>query len=389
MCIGLLLFALPGWMSPTLHRSRLRTAVVDRGPIDATLTASGVVVPEYEQILSSPLDTRVTRILKHAGDAVSPGDSIVALDLGESRLAVERLNDEIAIKENLAAAERLDLATQLAALRVQVQLKSLELRSANYALAKSRALFDKGLVSGDAVRQTETDAERRRIEHLDLDAGERHAEEASHIRLAGLALERRALAKERDEAARRVELGMAVSERTGVLTWVLPAEGASVRRGDELARVADLRSFRVEATISDVHVARIALGSPILVQADEAAIAGRISQILPAIVNGTLSFLVALDEPSSPRLRPNLRVDVQVATAHKEGVLRLKRASFPTVDGRTVAYVVRGERAVRTPVELGVASFDRCEVLAGLTAGEEVVISDMTDYAHLTEVKIR
>jgi HlyD family secretion protein len=169
----------------------------------------------------------------------------------------------------------------------------------------------------------------------------------------------------------------------------VPSEGASVRRGDELARVADLRSFRVKATISDVHVARISLGSPILVQVEEAAIAGRISQILPAIVNGTLSFLVALDEPSSPRLRPNLRVDVQVATAHKEGVLRLKSASFPTVDGRTVAYVIRGERAVRTPVELGVASFDRCEVLKGLAAGEEVVISDMKDYAHLTEVKIR
>jgi hypothetical protein len=44
---------------------------------------------------------------------------------------------------------------------------------------------------------------------------------------------------------------------------------------------------------------------------------------------------------------------------------------------------------VRTPVELGVASFDRCEVLKGLAAGEEVVISDMKDYAHLTEVKIR
>src|SRR4030095_15523067 len=125
----LLLFALPGWVRPTVHRAQLRTAVVDRGPIDATLTASGVVIPEYEHILSSPLDTRVTRILKHAGDAGHAGDSLLVLDLGEPRLQVERLADQIAIKENQQSAEALDLKSKLAALAIQVDIRSLELKS--------------------------------------------------------------------------------------------------------------------------------------------------------------------------------------------------------------------------------------------------------------------
>ncbi len=135
-------------------------------------------LPEYEHILTSPIDTRVTRILKTAGDAVSPGDSIVVLDLGESQLAVGRLDDQIAIKANQRDAEALDLASKLAALRVQVDMKSLELQSADYAVTKSRKLFDKGLTSGDAVRQAETDAERERIELAELETAKHHAEEA-------------------------------------------------------------------------------------------------------------------------------------------------------------------------------------------------------------------
>ena len=384
-----LLVALPGWMSPKIQRGRLRTAVVDRGPIDATLTASGIVLPEYEHILASPIDTRVTRILKTAGDAVSPGDSIVVLDLGESRLAVGRLEDQIAIKENQRAAEALDLASKLDALRVQVDIKSLELRSADYAVTKSRKLFDKGLTSGDTVRQAETDAERKRIELAELETAKQHAEEASRLRLAGLRLEQRVLAKERDEAARCLELGTAISNRSGVLTWVVPSEGAAVHRGDEIARIADLRFYRVEGTVSDVHSTRLAVGQPALIQMGDESLTGRIAQILPAIQDGAITFHVTLDQRDDPRLRPNQRVDVQVATAHKDDVIRVKRGAFPAVNGRTIAFVVRDDRAVRTPVELGVASFDHLEILKGLAVGDEVILSDMADHAHLTEVGIR
>jgi HlyD family secretion protein len=76
--------------------------------------------------------------------------------------------------------------------------------------------------------------------------------------VAGLALELGTLLRERDEAQRQVELGTARADRTGVVTWAVAEEGAVVRRGDVLARVADLRSFRVETTHSDVHARTVA-----------------------------------------------------------------------------------------------------------------------------------
>ena len=67
-------------------------------------------------------------------------------------------------------------------------------------------------------------------------------------------------------------------------------------------------------------------------------------------------------------------------------------APLETVAGKSYAgavYVIHGDRARRTRVRLGLSGFDACEVLDGLAEGDEVVLSDMTDYAHLSEIRIR
>ena len=64
----LLFLLLPGWVRPSLERSRITTARVDRGPIDVTLSASGVVTPEIERTITAPGASRVLRVLKQAGE---------------------------------------------------------------------------------------------------------------------------------------------------------------------------------------------------------------------------------------------------------------------------------------------------------------------------------
>ena len=67
-------------ITPSLDGKRIRTAVVEQGRIEATITASGTVVPEFEETLSSPIDSRVLEVLKRPGETVRRGDPILALD---------------------------------------------------------------------------------------------------------------------------------------------------------------------------------------------------------------------------------------------------------------------------------------------------------------------
>jgi HlyD family secretion protein len=383
------LVALPGWIRPSVRASEIRTAIVGRGPVEATLTASGTVVPQYESVVVSPVDTRVARILRKPGDPVAPGEPIVVLETGEAEAELRKLDDQIALKKNERERARLALENTLTDLRAQREVKGLERKSLEIEVRRDSALVETGVISRDAARVAETSLERVAIEIGKIDGSMDNARRELEARLRGLDLETSILERDREEAARRLKRAGASSDRGGVVTWVVPTEGGAVSRGEEIARVADLGAFRIEATLSDVHSERLARGMPVRVRVGGEFLTGRVEIVRPAVDNGVLTADVSLDDPSTPGLRPNLRVDVYVVTDNKEDALRVKRGATVAVDGGQAVFVVRGDRAVRTPVAFGICSFDSCEVLSGLSPGDSIILSDMTGFTHAREVRIR
>jgi HlyD family secretion protein len=377
------------WLKPTVARARVRTAKVDTGPLEATITATGTVVPEIEQVISSPLDARVVRILKKPGATLKRGEPILELDVSQARLALDKINQQIELKLNQQAKAKLDLESTLGGLGSQSDIKSLEYKSAKATTARNRTLAAEGLLSEERLREVELQEEKTARELKQLEAARRTAEESTKTQLEGLELEMRTLEKEKIEAARQLELATTKSDRDGVLTWVVAEEGATVPKGAVLARVADLSTFRVEATVSDVHASRLAPGLPVQVKVNDELLAGAVARINPAVTNGVITLVVALEDKSNAQLRSNLRVDVLIATDRKERALRIKKGPFAGGEGQRDVFVIRGDVAVKTPVKLGLSSFEHYEVVEGLIEGDEVIISEMTDYSHLKEVKLK
>src|SRR4051812_49918651 len=62
------------WLKPSVRRSELLTARVSRGTVQATLQASGSVVPAVESVISSPVEARVLRLDHRAGDRLRARD---------------------------------------------------------------------------------------------------------------------------------------------------------------------------------------------------------------------------------------------------------------------------------------------------------------------------
>jgi HlyD family secretion protein len=381
---------LPGWIRPAVARAAVRTAKVTAGPIEEVITASGTVVPEVERALSSPLEARVLRILKRPGDRVASGDPLVELDTSESVLAVNKLEKDLALKDNQQAQTRLTLEKSLLDLEGRLETKRLDLDTYRAQLADDRQLFKGGLISRDKLRLSELAEAKAGVELRQLEGERDNVRRANGVQVDGLTLERGALGRETSEARRQLELATTRADRTGVVTWSLTEEGIAVHKGDVLARIADLRTFRVDATVSDVHLKTLAAGMPVVVRINDAdTLTGRVAAVYPKIDNGVITFTVAFDDKANALLRPNLRVDVLVISARKPRVLRLKKGPFSEGDGYRQAFVIRGGRAVRTPIALGLASFDQFEVVSGLAEGDEVIISDMRDYLHLTAVNVR
>jgi HlyD family secretion protein len=268
-------------------------------------------------------------------------------------------------------------------------VKTLQLQAAQAKLEGDRALSKEGLLSRDSLRQAELAAKQAEIELAQLTNERRNTEQSTALQAEGLSLQRASLEKEADEARRLLDLATTKADRKGVLTWIVTQEGALVRKGEVIARIADLTSFRVDASVSDVHAGRLHAGMPVVVKINDEALEGTIADVFPTIDNGVLRFTVGLRDRSHAQLRPSLRVDVLVITDRKPRALRVKRGPFADGAGTREAFVVRGDRAVKTRIEIGVFSFDEVEVVSGVSEGDEVIISDMRDYLHLKEVKVR
>ena len=380
---------LPALLSPGVERDRIRTAIVEPGAVDAAISATGLVVPAIELVIASPIEARVRRVLERPGARLSAGQPIVELDVSQAKLAVEQLAQDLAIRANEQGRTRLGLQKSLIDFEGRTEIKRLQLAQLESQLARDRQLFGEGLLSEELLRKSELATAQAGIELKQIEAERENAREATAAELRGLDLEMAKLRREAEEARRQLALAAARTERAGVLTWVVGEEGATVPRGAPLARVADFSSFRVNASVSDVHAKRLTPGQPALVEAGEETLQGTVSRIDPTVVNGVMTVAIALDNPSNALLRSNLRVDVQIVIARKAHTLRIRRGPFATGEGTQDVFVVRGDRAVRTPATFGLSSVDHFEVVSGLIAGDEVIISDMRDYQRLSEVRLR
>jgi HlyD family secretion protein len=391
--VGLALLATvvwgPAFLTPSVTRARVRTALVSAGPIESTLTASGTVVPEFEQVLAAPMNARVLRILKRPGDKVRKGDPIVELDVSESHSEVKTIDNRISIKENEQRQLQISLEDTLIELRSQLEIKKLEVQALGLEVSQNRNLRSEGLISDEQLRKSEVQWQRAQIELKKLEESIQSAEKSTRAQLAGRDIEMAILRQEKQDKERRLRLATTQSDRDGVLTWVVQEVGSVVSQGAVIARVADLSSFRVEATLSDVHATQLMPGLPARVLANEKMLGGTITSILPTIKDGVMTIVIGLKDKADPNLRSNLRVDVHVVSGHKDKALKIKRGPAVPSEGTHDLFVIRGDVAVKTPIKIGLSSFEEAEVLSGLMEGDEVIVSDMSDYLSRKEIRVR
>jgi HlyD family secretion protein len=191
------------------------------------------------------------------------------------------------------------------------------------------------------------------------------------------------------ELQRTISQAEITANKPGVVTWVNTEIGANVNKGDVVARVADLSSFKVKASIADAYADQLLPGGAVIVRVNDADLRGTIATVEPAVANGIVTFFVQLDQKNHQLLRPSLRVEVYVVTSFKDKVVRVKNGPFYNGAHDQAVFVVQGNKAVRRTVQIGESNFDYVELKDKIAAGEEVIVSDMKEYSHLSEIDLK
>lgn len=380
--------ALMQLMQESLHERDIVFSVVDEGSIDVSVSASGKVVPAFEEIINSPINSRILEVYKKGGDSVEVGTPILRLDLLSAETDYKKQLDEVQMNELKLEQLRIQNRSKLSEMEMQLKVSRMELNRKAVELRNEQYLDSLGAGTTDKVRQVELDYNVSKLK-LEEDEQKFINEQATtdadlKVKELELNIARRTLA----ETKRTLDDARIKAPRKAILTYVNTEIGAQVAQGEKVAIVSDLSHFKIEGEIADTYGDRIAAGSRAVVKVGKEELAGTVTDVTPLSKNGVMSFSVRLEQDNHKRLRSGLKTDVYVLTAVKDSVMRIANGSYYVGPGEYELFVRSGNELLKRKVQLGDSNYELVEVVGGLKPGDQVVVSDMSNYKNKRKMKL-
>jgi HlyD family secretion protein len=377
--------------APLVEDAVIWRDTVKRGPMVRQVHGLGTMVPEEIRWIPAMTQARVERIVLRPGTAVS-ADTVI-LDLTNPQLDQAVLDAEL----RLQAAE-----AALVSLRVQIHNDLLQQRAvaadleAAFAKARMQAqmnaeLARDRLVAALALKQSQIDADqletRAQIAREQLEDRTKSVDAQIAVQQSAVDQARAIVAlrrHERDEL--RVRAGIA-----GMLQLVSVEVGQQVAPGANLARVADPARLKAEIKIAETQAKDIQIGQRAEIDTHNGVVEGRVTRIDPSVQNGTRTIEVTLRGALPRGAVPDLSVDGTIELERLPDLLFVGRPAFGQDQSVVGLFKVDagGRGAARTQVRLGRSSVNVVEVTAGLNAGDEVILSDMSRWDAFTRIRLK
>ena len=365
-------------------------STVDKGVIEVSVSASGKVVPAFEEIINSPINSRILEIYKKGGDSVEIGTPILKLDLQSTETQYQKLLDEEQMRRYKLDQLRVNSQTKLSDMAMQIKVSAMKLSRMKVELRNEHYLDSLGAGTTDKVRQAELSYNVAQLEYEQLQQQFKNEQEVAAAELKVQELDFNIFRKSLAEMKRTFEDAQIRSPRKAILTFINNQIGAQISQGEQVAVISDLSHFKVEGEIADTYGDRVAAGGKAIVKIGSEKLEGSVSSVTPLSKNGVISFTVQLNEDNNRRLRSGLKTDVYVMNAVKEDVMRIANASYYVGRGEYELFVRNSDKEiVKRKVQLGDSNFEFVEVVSGLQPGDEVVVSDMSNYKNKNKLKLK
>ncbi len=385
----LVIFALvvKSWMNSkvVVPRARVRIATVTRGAFVRDVAADGlVVVANSPTLFSSAIGTVTFNVV--AGAPVTAGQVLASVD---SPALNNELARERATLEGLKVAlERQAIEThrQILESKQTVDLATTQVRATQRELERMKSGIEQGVV---AHRDLDKAQDARDDARLTYD----HAVSNAKLQEDSLNFD---LENKRTDVERQKLLVADLERRADALTVRSPVKGmvgsllvsqkAAVTENQGLLTVVDLSALEVEFSISESYAADLAIGMAADINYAGKNYRGSVTAISPEVQQNEVKGRVRFAGQPPAGVRQNQRVNVRIVLDQRNNVLKVERGGF--VDAGSVVYRVQGDVATRQPVSLGPMSVGEVQILSGLNAGDQIIVSSISDLGDAPQVHL-
>jgi HlyD family secretion protein len=384
----LAIWVLRSYIKSSVNASEITTAKVEIGNIENTINATGEVLPEFEEIVTSPINASIKSALMDAGNKVNAGQSILTLDKSATETEYEKQKFQLESKRNDISKLRLDLGKSFYDIQSSNAIKQLRISDFTDAVENAKRLYKAGGATREDIEQAELNLKVAQLEKKQLENEIKNKQKTMQIEIKEAEIAAAIQQNDLNALQRKLNLASITATRKGVITYVNKNIGANIHEGETLARIADLGSFKVQGSMADNMADELHAGIPVIIRINDKQLRGHVTNVSPSIQNSIISFDIQLDDRSNKLLRPNMKVDVFLVTATHNKVMRV--ANGPAFKGPAVQdiFVMNGAKAERRTVHIGLSNFDYAEIMDGVKPGDLVITSDMNEFKNSKEITI-
>ena len=376
--------------APVVERAAVWIDTVKRGPFVREVRGTGTLVPEDLRWIPAVSEGRVERIRLFPGAPVTPDTVILELSNPALDQAVRDAALQVRAAEAQLATRRAELETALLATQATLAQAESDAREARLDADAEQLLHNKGLTSAIALRTKRTRAEnlaaRATLEQERLARQQASLPSQLAIPQAEVERQRAALGQQQaQQAGLQVRAGVA-----GVLQQVAVELGARIAPGTNLARVVDPARLKAELKIPETQAKDVQLGQRATIDTRAGVVVGRVARMDPTATAGTVTVDIVLDGALPKGARPDLTIDGTIELERLADVVFVGRPAVGE-EGATIQLFRLGAdgHARRAAVTLGRMSASAVEIRVGLQPGDQVVLSDMSQWDEVDRVRIR
>ena len=386
--LTLCIWLIRAYLGSSVSRAEITTAKVEIGNVENTINATGEVLPEFEEVITSTINASIKNVITDAGGKVKVGQSILALDKSAAENDYSKMKFQLETKRNEINKLKLDLNKSFFDIQSNNDIKQLRIGSLAAAVENAKRLFKAGGGTREEIEQAELNLKVAQLEKKQLENEIKSKQQTMQLEEKEAEIAASIQENDLNELRRKLNLANVVATRSGVVTYVNKNIGANIKEGETLARIADLSSFKVTGSLSDNYLDQLHNGMPVIVRINDTQLRGSVSNVYPSVQNGVITFDIQLDERNNKQLRPNMKVDVFLVTSVHSKVLRVANGpAFKGVSPQDI-FIINNGKADKRSVHTGLSNFDFIELKDGVKAGDVVITSDMSEYKNSKELTV-
>jgi HlyD family secretion protein len=366
-------------------RARVRIATVTRGSFVRDVAAEGtVVVANSPTLVATGVGTVTFNVV--AGDPVTPGKVLATVDSPSLR---NELGREQATLDGLTVAvqrQEIETRRQILENKQAVDLATTQVRATEREFERMKSGQEAGVVARRDLDKAQDSRDDARLTYDHAVANARLQEDTLNfdLKTKRTDLERQKLVVA--DLARRVDALTVRSPVKGMVGALLVEQKATVTENAGLLTVVDLSALEVEFSVAESYASDLAIGMAAEINYAGNNYRGTVTAISPAVQQNEVKGRVRFADRVPPGVRQNQRVNVRIVLDHQDDVLKVERGAF--VDAGSVVYRVEGSMAMRQPVKLGSMSVGEVQILSGLKAGDEIIVSSVSDLGDAPQVRL-